>query len=82
MNNLSSLLLQNPQLLAQLQQQRQLVQPTIAPTVSSMSPPAPLTTSPTSNYSLPDLVDAQARLLANSLALRERQFAAVAAAHF
>ncbi|KAI6244038.1 Mxl-3 [Aphelenchoides fujianensis] len=67
--NISSLLLQNPALLNQLQQ------------TAVSNPPAafePLT--PPSSASFNELSDAQARLLASSLALRERQFAAAAMA--
>jgi hypothetical protein len=70
--NLSSLLLQNPALIGQLQ---------TAQTGSAFEPLTPPSSASLSNPQIqpglsPELIDAQTRLLASSLALRERQFAA------
>jgi len=78
---LANLLLQNPNLLAQLQFQQQNSQLCFEP----LTPPSSASNPPQSgmiyNGLSPELSDAQARLLASSLAIRERQFAAVAAAN-
>lgn len=74
--NLSNLLLQNPSLLSQLQNNSQLNLPAFEP----LTPPSSASLTNQQNGLInQELIDAQTRLLASSLALKERQFAAVVA---
>jgi hypothetical protein len=70
--NLSTLLLQNPSLINQFQtsQTASAFEPLTPPSSASISTPQ------IQPGLSPELIDAQTRLLASSLALRERQFAA------